>query len=110
MIKCHVEFNNGISKNFYSNKNETDILKKILEFCERYGVETVEGRWSREYGKKWDRDANAGTMNDEKTYCPVNGWDCPYCDISGVCHIDDPQKDCDDWASVFECWEDWEDA
>lgn len=71
MIKCHVEFNNGISKNFYSDKNETEILKKILEFCERYGVETVEGQWSHEYGKKWNRDADAGTMNGEKTYCPL---------------------------------------
>lgn len=47
MIKCHVEFNNGISKNFYSDKNESEIVKKIFEFCERYDVETVEGRWSR---------------------------------------------------------------
>ena len=109
MIICHVEFNNNISKNFYSDKSESEIVKKIFEFCERYGVETIEGRWSRTNDKKWNRDAAAGTMNGEKTYCPVNGWDCPYYK-DGVCHIDDPQEDCDDWGSFWDSWAEWENA
>ena len=107
MIKCHVEFNNGIGKDFYSDINESEIVKKIFEFCERYGVETIEGRWSRENVKKWNRDPAAGTMNGEKTYCPVNGWDCPYYKDAGVCHIENPVADCDDFAMCFESWEDW---
>lgn len=54
------------------------------------------------------RNAKMGTYNGEKTYCPVNAYgDCPYCDQMGVCHVDDPMEDCDDWASVWESWEDW---
>jgi hypothetical protein len=55
------------------------------------------------------RDAKAGTYKGEKTYCTVNGLDCPYYK-KGVCHIDDPVMDCDDFAAFFETWEDWEDA
>lgn len=53
------------------------------------------------------RNAQAGTYNGETTFCPVNGWDCPYC-WKGVCHIEDPQEDCDDWQAFFESWEEWE--
>ena len=42
-------------------------------------------------------------------FCPVNGWDCPYYD-NGVCYIADPVEECDDFASFFPTWEDWEDS
>lgn len=54
------------------------------------------------------RDAKQGTYNGQPTFCPVNGWDCPYCDKLGICHIDDPCEDCDDWLSFWESWEEWE--
>ena len=54
------------------------------------------------------RNAKEGTYNGVLTYCPVNGWDCPYCDKNLVCHIEDPQEDCDDWGACFESWEEWE--
>lgn len=50
-----------------------------------------------------------GKHNGEKVYCPVNGWDCPYYE-NGVCYIRDAVKDCDDFASFFETWEEWEEA
>lgn len=54
------------------------------------------------------RDPKAGTYDGEKTYCPVNGWDCPYYK-NGVCHIDDPFEDCDDWYAMCgaENWDEW---
>lgn len=55
------------------------------------------------------RDARMGTYNGELTYCPVNAYgDCPYCGKDGVCHIDNPQEDCDDWGQFWDSWEDWE--
>lgn len=54
------------------------------------------------------RDEKAGTYNGEPTYCTVNAYgDCPYCDQCGICHIEDPIEDCDDFAAFFEDWEDW---
>lgn len=54
------------------------------------------------------RDAIKGTYNEEITYCTVNAYgDCPYCDKNGICHIDDPIEDCDDFAMFFESWKDW---
>lgn len=55
---------------------------------------------------KADFETN-GMHNGEPVYCPVNGWDCPYYG-KGLCHIKDPIEDCDDFASHFESWEDWE--
>lgn len=56
------------------------------------------------------RDAEKGTYNGETTYCTVNGLDCPYYK-DGVCHIDDPMADCDDFAAFFDGdWEVWESA
>lgn len=55
------------------------------------------------------RDAEAGKYNDEYTYCPVNCWteeDCPYAH-DGICHIDDPVADCDDFATFFGSWNEW---
>ena len=34
-------------------------------------------------------------------HCPVNAWDCPYWE-SGVCGLDDPMADCDDFASMWD--------
>mgnify|MGYP001024685699 FL=1 len=48
-----------------------------------------------------------GCHNGEPIFCPVNGWDCPYYD-DGKCFIRDPMEDCDDFASMFDSWEDWE--
>lgn len=55
------------------------------------------------------RDAVKGTYNDETTYCTVNAYgDCPYCDQCGICHIDDPMEDCDDFAAFFQGdWDFW---
>ena len=56
------------------------------------------------------RDAEKGTYNGETTYCTVNGLDCPYYK-NGVCHIDNPMADCDDFAVFFDGdWEVWESA
>ena len=56
------------------------------------------------------RDAKQGTYNGEPTYCTVNAYGCLYCDKHGICHIDDPVEDCDDFSYFFETWEDWENA
>ena len=49
------------------------------------------------------RDAKKGTYNGDFTYCPVNAYgDCSYCDQCGICHIDDPLEDCDDWGAFWE--------
>jgi len=55
------------------------------------------------------RDAKAGTYNGDPTYCTVNAYgDCPYCDQCGICHIDDPMTDCDDFAVFFDGdWDEW---
>ena len=54
------------------------------------------------------RNAEAGTYANRPTYCTVNAiGDCPYCDKAGICHISDPQAECDDWAAFFDSWDDW---
>ena len=55
------------------------------------------------------RDAVKGTYNGETTYCTVNAYgDCPYCDQCGICHIDDPMEDFDDFAAFFQGdWNFW---
>lgn len=40
---------------------------------------------------------------------PVEGCDCPYYD-DGLCFIRDPMEDCDDFASMFDGQEEWEEA
>lgn len=37
----------------------------------------------------------------EHIHCPVNGYDCPYW-RNGVCELDDPINECDDFASVWD--------
>lgn len=56
------------------------------------------------------RNAETGTYANEPTYCTVNcrgPHDCPYSDAAGICHIEDPITDCDDFAAFFNSWEDW---
>ena len=48
-----------------------------------------------------------GCHKGEPIFCPVNGWDCPYYD-DGTCFTRDPMEDCDDCASMFGSWDDWE--
>ena len=43
------------------------------------------------------RDIEKGTLDGQVTYCPVNGWDCPYFGKDGICHVDNPFDDCTDW-------------
>ena len=53
------------------------------------------------------RDPEKGTFNGDFTYCTVNGWDCPYYK-DGICHIDDPMTDCDDFSYFFDGdWDYW---
>lgn len=40
---------------------------------------------------------------NEKYYCPVNGWDCPYWQKDGSCICENPTIECDDAA----WWEDY---
>ena len=40
---------------------------------------------------------------NEKYYCPVNGWDCPYWQKDGSCTCENPTVECDDAA----WWEDY---
>ena len=42
----------------------------------------------------------------EKIYCPVNAWDCPYYTEGGVCTIENPLEECDDYAAMEECLND----
>lgn len=49
-----------------------------------------------------------GMHKGEIIYCPVNGWDCPYCGENNICYINDPIEECDDFAACFESWEEWE--
>lgn len=54
------------------------------------------------------RDAIMGTYDGEYTYCPVNACGaCPYCDKNLICHVEDPVKDCDDWAMFWGDWDEW---
>ena len=53
-----------------------------------------------------------GKHNGEPVYCPVNCWgenDCPYAK-EGICHIDNPPAECDEFSYFFPTWEDWEES
>lgn len=39
-------------------------------------------------------------------HCPVNGYDCPYWD-NGICGLDNPMEECDDFASVWDEGDDY---
>lgn len=43
----------------------------------------------------------------KKVYCPVNGWDCPYYE-KGLCKIDNPIEECDDFAFFWDEGDDYE--
>ena len=57
--------------------------------------------------KDWETD---GLRNGEPIYCPVNGWDCPYWDQKGICHIADPIEDCTDFSAFWESWEEYDEC
>lgn len=41
---------------------------------------------------------------NEKYYCPVNGWDCPYGQKDGSCTCENPTVECGDaawWEKYF---------
>lgn len=35
-------------------------------------------------------------------HCPVNGWDCPYWIKGGICGLDNPFEECDDFALAYD--------
>jgi hypothetical protein len=39
-------------------------------------------------------------------YCPVNGWDCPYYKEGGMCTIENPYENCDDYAAIEDFFSD----
>lgn len=41
---------------------------------------------------------------DEKYYCSVNSWDCPYWRKDGSCSLENPEDHCDDAAWWAECF------
>ena len=41
-----------------------------------------------------------GTHKGETVFCPVNGWNCPYW-TNGVCGLDNPIAECDDFAAMY---------
>lgn len=49
---------------------------------------------------------NPTTGKNEKVFCTVNGYDCPYYE-NGICYIADPVNECDDFNLFFETWEEW---
>ena len=54
------------------------------------------------------RNAKEGTYNDAITFCPTAEYgSCPYCDQCNICHIEDPQAECDDWQAFWESWDEW---
>ena len=38
----------------------------------------------------------------KKVYCTVNAWDCPYFKKDGTCVIENPIKECDDFAFFWD--------
>lgn len=54
----------------------------------------------------WETD---GTHKGYTVYCPACAYgDCPYCDQKGICHIEDPVEECDDFGAYYESWEEFE--
>ena len=46
-----------------------------------------------EWAKRWMQ-----TM----TTCPIEDYNCPYCDANGICMMDTPERECDDYMAVYE--------
>ena len=42
---------------------------------------------------------------EEKIFCPVNGWDCPYWCKDGSCVLENVKDECDDYAYFWEGWD-----
>lgn len=42
---------------------------------------------------------------EEKIYCPVNGWDCPYWHKDGSCSLENVEAECDDFAAFWDEWD-----
>lgn len=62
------------------------------------------------YGSKAPKNETNAMHKEEPVFCPVNAYgDCPYCDQCNLCHIEDPMEDCEDFATMFGSWEEWED-
>ena len=57
-----------------------------------------------------ERNIEKGTLDGQVTYCPVNGWDCPYFGKDGICHVDNPFDDCTDWYDFWPDYEEWKEA
>ena len=54
-----------------------------------------------------------GLRDGEPVYCPVNCRgenDCPYSDERGICHLVDPMKGCEDFATFWQSWEEYDAA
>lgn len=34
-------------------------------------------------------------------YCPTQDFTCPYCDANGVCMLDNPKRECDDYYAMI---------
>ena len=34
-------------------------------------------------------------------HCPVNGWDCPYYKDGGLCTLENPIEECDDFYGMW---------
>ena len=52
---------------------------------------------------------NEVKMSENKYYCPVNGWDCPYWRKDGSCTLENPIDNCADaawWEDDEDYWED----
>lgn len=45
-------------------------------------------------------------LSNEKIYCPVNGWDCPYWNKDGTCSLENVTEECDDYMSIMSFFED----
>lgn len=52
---------------------------------------------------------NSLTGENEPIYCTVNDWTCPYYK-KGICFIENPVEDCEDFQSFFPTWEEWEEV
>ena len=50
----------------------------------------------------YNQENHKGESTMRHYHCPVNAWDCPYWQNGGICGLDDPMTDCDDFASVWD--------
>ena len=41
-------------------------------------------------------------------YCPSGAFDCPYYQKNGICTIEDPLSECDDFGTYYESYEDYD--